>query len=194
MIQGISYKPCANWGYASRKAAYPLSFSMNISKDRLRALFEYDPATGSLISKQKRSSISVGDACGHIASDGYVYHRVDGKEYLVHRLIWVWHFGEIPIASNIDHINGIKNDNRIANLRLVTQAENQKNKRLQKNNTSGFNGVSWDGSRNKWRVQISLRGHRVLIGEFSTKSAAIRARKQANLQHGFHQNHGRAAA
>lgn len=90
----------------------------------------------------------------------------------------------------IDHINGDGLDNRAVNLRLVSKRENNKNKRLQENNTSGFNGVSFDKKVGKWHAYVKINRKRRTLGYFSLKSDAIKAREDANRKLKFHSNHG----
>lgn len=121
---------------------------------------------------------------------GYANGRILNKQYAAHRVIWLLYTGEWP-CSDIDHINGRRSDNRILNLRDVSASENGKNRRMSKNNTSGTQGVHWNKKRCKWAVMIRDRGCLQHIGYFSDVSAAIQARKAAELERGFHPNHGR---
>jgi len=91
----------------------------------------------------------------------------------------------------IDHINGDYNDNRISNLRMVTQKINSRNQALKRNNKSGCPGVYWCKDRNKWCVEVHVDYKKLFIGRFDTLEKAVAARKQANPRYGFHQNHGR---
>jgi len=98
--------------------------------------------------------------------------------------------GKLP-EDQIDHINGDPTDNRWENLRDVTNKENQMNRKLGSNNTSGFVGVYWDNSHDRWRSQIWHNSKKVNIGSFKNKQDAIEARKQANIKYGYHENHGK---
>lgn len=81
---------------------------------------------------------------GYVSNkDGYIRVMLDGKGYLAHRIIWEMHNGQIPNGMQIDHINHIRNDNRIENLRLVSNQDNQKNTKRSGNNKSGVTGVCW---------------------------------------------------
>ena len=92
-------------------------------QDRLKELFFYQE--GSLIRKIKTSNrTKVGDVVGSKGSHGYLATYVDGKKFLLHRLIWIYHNGDIPKGIQIDHINRIRLDNNIENLRLVTHQQN----------------------------------------------------------------------
>lgn len=95
--------------------------------------------------------------------NGYLKASFEGKEIMLHRLAWFLHTGNWP-DKPIDHINGIRDDNRIANLRLATYSENNRNSKLKKSNTSGVKGVYWHKSRNKWCVQLRTDFGRISFG------------------------------
>lgn len=118
--------------------------------------FEYD--NGKLISKRKARKYEAGREVGYIDCHGYVCTKYKGKMYKVHRIIWMMFYGEIPDGLQIDHINGIRHDNRIENLRLVTASVNQKNRKLNKNNKSGHVGVSYHKMSGKWQVRVIANG------------------------------------
>ena len=94
----------------------------------------------------------------------------------------------------MDHINGNPTDNRLVNLRAATQSTNMRNRRISKNNTSGFHGVYWDKVKNTWRVQIQVDGKHKYLGRHKELDDAVRARKQAEVKYGYHENHGRVVA
>jgi len=121
---------------------------------------------------------------------GYREVSILGKSYRSHRLAWLLHYGEEP-KNQIDHINGVRDDNRIENLRDTTQAENCKNVKKPKNNTSGCVGVYWKKRDSVWRAAISVNDIQVSLGAFKDKSDAIAARLKAEIKYGFHANHGR---
>ena len=122
--------------------------------------------------------------------DGYTRVKVDGRFYLAHGLIWVMHHGDIPPGVQIDHINHRRDDNRIENLRLVSQAENRKNSGLSRNNRSGAPGVYRDARYNRWYAYIGVDGKRKYLGTFLNQQDAVAARNNANAAHGYHKNHG----
>jgi hypothetical protein len=121
---------------------------------------------------------------------GYFSGALLGKAHFAHRVIWALHYGKEP-SGQIDHINGNKLDNRIANLRDVSQRENRRNCSRQKNNTSGVMGVSWDKGKQKWVATIFIDGRNVFLGAYKDISKAAAARKAADVAHGYHTNHGR---
>ena len=100
---------------------------------------------------------------------------------------------EITPDGNIDHIDHDRQNNKIANLRIVTKQENSKNQSLRRTNTSGVNGVSWFARDGTWQVQITINGKNTGLGRFAKLEDAIAARANADRLHGFHANHGAAA-
>lgn len=107
--------------------------------------------------------------------------KINYKKYLTHRVVWALHHNKFPDLI-IDHINGIKNDNRIENLRECTQSENMRNYGLNKLNTSGFKNVVWNKYTNKWQVNLRVNGKKKYFGMFDdiniANKVAIKARKQ----------------
>lgn len=121
---------------------------------------------------------------------GYKCASIDGKKYKAHRVIWAIVHGKWP-DGDIDHINGVTSDNRLSNLRMVTHRENMKNKKTPPNNTSGAMGVYWFKKYQNWCVKIGVKGKVLHVGYFDEFADAVAARKDAEVQHGFHRNHGR---
>lgn len=161
-----------------------------LTPEKIRELFNYDAVTGILAWKIKPcSSVRIGDAVGSLGGRGYLTTTFRGKQYGVHRLVFVWVHGHFP-KDQIDHINHVRNDNRISNLREVSQSENSKNASLSKRNTSGFLGVGWSKECRKWSANISVDGKLVHLGLFAHKQDAIDARQEARAKNGYHPNHG----
>lgn len=123
---------------------------------------------------------------------GYLQGRVNGRRYQAHRVIWLLAWGVWP-DGEIDHVNGIRSDNRLSNLREASHAENQRNQKMPSTNTSGVVGVCWHLATGKWRAQIRKNGVTKHLGYFDEFEAAVARRKAAEIEEGFHQNHGRAA-
>lgn len=121
---------------------------------------------------------------------GYRIGKIYDRTHRAHRVIWLLSHKEWP-DGQIDHINGVRSDNRIENLRSVTQAENGKNQRKRRNNTSGVFGVAWDKHNRKWRAVIHNDGKSMFLGQFDDISDAAEARKSAERKLGYHENHGR---
>lgn len=111
----------------------------------LKELLEYNGATGGWVNKINRGRARVGRTVGTLnKKTGYVVIGINGNMYQAHRLAWVYTYGDFPSGEQpfIDHINGKRADNRIENLRVSSHKENNKNKQMRHNNTSGVNGVS----------------------------------------------------
>lgn len=122
---------------------------------------------------------------------GYKFGAIFGKTYRAHRVIWALTFGDWP-NGQIDHINGNRSDNRIENLRVVSNAENQRNSKIRSTNTSGAAGVSWNKQRAKWQARITVDCKRMHLGYFDSLDEAKTARIKAELRYGFHANHAKA--
>ncbi len=122
---------------------------------------------------------------------GYVRVRVKGKLYLAHRIVWELLKGKIPEKMEIDHINHVRSDNRIDNLRVVDSTANSRNQKRHITNTSGVTGVCFVNASLKWRAQIRVKDSTIWLGDFTDKSVAVAARKKAEEEFGFHNNHGK---
>lgn len=143
-----------------------------LTYERVRELFDYDPETGKLANKTSRGRAKIGSESGSFDSLGYRQILIDYKQFMVHRVIWLWWYGYIP-ENFIDHINGEKADNRIENLREASHSCNLRNAPQYKSNTSGVKGVSFDKSNRKWMVSISLNGRGLVVGRFTTFIEAV---------------------
>lgn len=120
----------------------------------------------------------------------YIEGSLNNKKIKEHRVVWILHNGDIPAGMEIDHINHVKTDNRIENLRLTTGHENRKNTPIPKTNTSGIMGVGWCAGPRKWRATIMVNGKHVHLGYFKNKDEAAAARIAGQEKYGFHKNHG----
>jgi hypothetical protein len=160
------------------------------SQKHLNRIFKYNPSTGKLtwvISPAYQ--VKAGDEAGWMTKMGYRRVTINYQDFPIHRVIWKMVYGVDP--HHIDHINGKKGDNRIKNLRSVHHQLNTQNRPMNKNNTSGYIGVSYYKTTDKWRVQIDVNGHKKTVGYFKRKSDAVKCRKEAELKYGYHKNHGR---
>lgn len=137
----------------------------------IRETFSYDPLTGNLFRIVRSGRMKIGNYVGSINKNGYIYVCINYKKYLVHRIAWFLHYNKWPIDS-LDHINGFPLDNRISNLREATHAQNMRNKKKNKANTSGHKGVSFDKERKKWSAYITYCGKHIYLGRFETKELA----------------------
>ena len=147
----------------------------------LRKSFAYDPQTGNI------TNLKTNRVLGR-KKHGYLRVHLDGRTLQGHRVAWALHYNEQPDPNlEIDHINGNRSDNRISNLRLVTQEQNLRNKTKYKNCKHGYPGILFekDGREKCWRAQIAMNGTIAKLGAFRCKTAAIFARKMAEVKHGF---------
>ena len=120
---------------------------------------------------------------------GYLTGVIQNRRYYAHRVVWALHYGEWP-NDQIDHINGNRLDNRIQNLRVATDAENRKNQCVRSDNRTGIAGVWWDQTRQKYQAYINHDGRRIHLGRYESLDDAAAARKEAERQYGYHENHG----
>jgi hypothetical protein len=159
----------------------------------ISGLVEYDPETGILTWKPRQSARFNSKLAGKPAfnqmSKGYLTGRLGGRNYKAHRIAWAVYYGEWPTAQ-IDHINGSRSDNRITNLRAVTNSENGKNQRVRSTNKTGEPCVAWFPRDSKWWVKITVNRRQKHIGYFDTMVEAVDARNRAYKENGFHENHG----
>jgi hypothetical protein len=127
----------------------------------------------------------VGQEVGSIHKTGYRHVTWQGKVHKVHRLIYLLEHGYLP--NEIDHINGDRQDNRLENLRDVTRSQNQFNKAMCKNNTSGTRGVSWHKKSNAWLVRVCASGKTKSIGYFKDlELAGLVADEARSIYHGVY--------
>ena len=180
----------------------------DLAPEFLQNLLAYDPDTGVLTWLQRDASMVAsgksseairwnGRYAGRPAftakmNGGYLCGAVYKISLQAHVAAWVIHTGQWP-DGEIDHINGVRNDNRLSNLRCVTRSENQRNRALSATTTSGVMGVSYNARDKRWAAYIGADGKHVSLGTFRSKDDAIAARQAAVAAYGFHKNHGRNA-
>lgn len=141
----------------------------DLTAARAREALHYCPETGVFGRKEARRGMGV-HRVGYDEPGKYSYIRVDRTSYLAHRLAWLITYGEWPVGD-IDHINGNKQDNRIANLRLATRSQNCANTRCR--SKVGLKGVV--KIKNRYRAQITVKRKPVYLGLFDTPADAHRA-------------------
>ena len=160
-----------------------------ISQQELKDCLHYDDLTGIFTRVKASGGMSVGDVAGYIGVAGYVRMKVLCKSRSAHRMAWLYVHGVHP-KGEVDHINGIKSDNRMINLRDVSCKVNSQNRKTRDDCGSGFLGVSKEKGARKYRVRIHLNGKEVCLGRFDKLSDAVKARLDADDKNGFHPNHG----
>lgn len=145
-----------------------------LTAERLRELFSYNPETG-LFTRlvQTSSNAKVGSVAGSL-NKGYILLWVDKMRFFGHRLAWLYVYGRFPSAQ-LDHINGIGHDNRIVNLRECIHYENLQNLPSRKHSTSGFVGASFHKQTGKWQSKIRLNGKHIYLGLFTSPEDAHNA-------------------
>lgn len=150
-----------------------------ITQKRLHELFDY--VDGELIRN--------GKIAGSVNKRGYRVICVDRKIYKAHRLVFLYHHGYLP--EQVDHIDGDKLNNNIANLRAANNSKNMMNRGMLSNNTSGSKGVFWDKEVSKWRVAVRVDKKLRSFGRFDDKELAELVAMMAREK--YHQefaNHG----
>lgn len=170
-----------------------------VTKVRADAYFAYDAESGHLFHKLRpRSEFAnatkfarhlniIGTKAGHVDFQGYVSVSIDGKRYPAHRIIWMMVHGEMPAApkSIVDHINRVRSDNRLTNLRVVDFKGNTRNKGLSPKNKSGVPDVLWRHRQRKWYARITDNGKRIGLGYFHLFEDAVSARQEAEKRLGY---------
>lgn len=157
-----------------------------MNKELCQQLFNYQ--NGSLYWKINKGTAKAGDKA-HSNGNGYLALKVNNIPYLEHRLIWLWHNGEL--SAHIDHINGIRNDNRIENLRIATHSENMRNAKIRKDSKSGIKGVHWCKTKQKWKATLTFNGKQHYLGRFDDLDLAKKAVDEARkIHHGKFYNSG----
>lgn len=159
-------------------------------------LFRYDYETGVLYWRWRVNSRvpKTLEAGTQRKSSGYLYVQVHGRLYPVHRVVMLMCYGFYGEGLEVDHINHVRNDNRLVNLRFVTHGGNMRNKSVSSKNTSGVTGVCFLKASKKYMAQISVDRETLYLGIFETLEEASAARAEANLKFNFHNNHGKGRA
>lgn len=160
------------------------------SRTYLRECFDYDLMSGVAIwlerpinhfsCHQVRNMWNSKFAYGQVGNlhklTGYYHTSINRETYTVHRLIWKWWYGTDPLE--IDHIDRCRTNNRIVNLRSVTNHQNTQNRTLSKNNTSGHSGVTYNYGTGRWIARTHYKSERVYLGNYNTVDEAVEAIKE----------------
>jgi hypothetical protein len=140
--------------------------------EALKTALRYEAETGLFYWIERHGKRGIpGRVAGTVDVDGYVVVTLNGKRHKGHRLAWLFAHGRWPAVA-VDHINGVKHDNRLTNLREADWAQNQHNRRLQKNNKSGFMGVHFCSRSGKWRAAIRAEGRGRNLGGYDSPEEA----------------------
>lgn len=178
-----------------------------ISPEILRELIDYNPETGDMVWKPRdirhftdhggrqewvmkcwNSRLAGKPALNCVSATGNKHGAIFASPVLAHRVAWAIHYGKYP-DQFIDHINGVRGDNRITNLRDVSKELNCKNTKRRKDNRSGYPGVY--KYKNRYIAHIRINGKLEVIGRFDSALDAHNFREIEKLKYGYHPNHGR---
>ena len=150
-----------------------------ITQENLKQLVDY--VDGMLVAKTNSKCRKVGDILSSLTDKGYLRSSVGGKSYRVHRLVFLYHHGYMPIQ--VDHIDGNRMNNKIENLRDATSSQNNQNRKA--TSSSGIKGVVWHKQSKKWVASICVNRKSVHLGSFlSIEEAALVANRARQLAHG----------
>ena len=153
-----------------------------ITQEELKSLLNYDPETGLFTwLKANTRRVKAGDIAGTKSEYGYIRIRIKDKTYRAHRLAWLYVYGVNPIL--IDHINMVRDDNRLVNLREADKSKNKLNMGKRSDNKSGFKGVSYSKQSNKWRAACSVNKKQVYLGLYETPEMAFDVYKSFAKKH-----------
>ena len=159
-----------------------------ITQAELKERLNYDPETGVFTWRKTSNPKYLGAQTGRIPlkgkTAGYVEITISKKDYVAHRLAWLYVYGSFPERA-LDHINRVKHDNRIANLREATPAQNNMNTGITVRNLSGFKGISYRPSMGKYVASISVLERDLYLGSFATpEEASAQYERFAKAIHG----------
>lgn len=162
-----------------------------MNQQTAKALLDYDPITGVVTRKTNHPRIPAGSVVGCLRNDGYLSTCIGGEQHQLHRLIWLLVTGSFPDGP-IDHLNGVRTDNRWHNLRSVSNSENQHNLGAARcdNKSSGLLGVHYDKRLKKYRADIKVNGKQRFLGSHADPREAhklyLAAKDKLHPTHNFH--------
>jgi len=159
----------------------------NMTQEYAHSLFEYKD--GNLYWKvRKAPHVKIGAKVGSPEVNGYETVYVDGRNWRIHRLVFLMQHGYLPKV--LDHINGDRKDNRIENLREASHQTNAYNQNMKRNNVSGIKGVSWNNDRQKWAVRVNHNKKTYQRYVQDLELAELVAIEMRSKLHGDYANHG----
>lgn len=153
-----------------------------INQSELKRLLHYDPISGQFTCLVRRGTAHVGKVAGSVDGQGYINISIYGVMYCAHRLAWLYMTGEWP-EHDVDHKDLVKSNNKWINLREASDTQNEANKPLRSDNTTGYKGVYRSG--NRFVAQIKVRGKQRTLGYYASPEAAhARYVDEANVAFG----------
>jgi hypothetical protein len=162
-----------------------------LTAEYVRSRLDYCPLTGLFIWRERPTVPGANDGgwnkrfAGKVAGtrsvQGYTIIAIDNRLYRANRLAWLHVHGDLP--ARVDHVDEVRSNNRLRNLRPATHAQNLWNRGRPKNNTSGVKGVFYDKRWKRWRAEICVNGRRIYLGRHLTREAAAVAYEAAAIQH-----------
>lgn len=157
-----------------------------LTQERLKEVLDYDPDTGIFTRRLTRGGYKKNTVAGSkgVYGDFYSYIKIDETRYAAHRLAWLYVYGYFP-ENQIDHIDRVRINNRIKNLREASPVCNSRNCGIAKNNISGITGVSFNKVYKKYNAYITVNYKHMSVGHFQTKKEAAMARWIAEVKYGF---------
>lgn len=156
---------------------------VSLTQEYLRTLLNYDARTGVFtwrVERARSGRAPVGSSAGRTDYRGYRVIKIDGVQYFAHRLAWLYAHGQMP-TEDIDHINRARGDNRLSNLRPAERKQNAINRGKNRNNTTGFKGVTF--RRGRYEARTVADGRRVHVGAFKSIEDAVTAQRLAEAIH-----------
>ena len=161
-----------------------------ITFEKAKELFTYDRETGIIKWRKRIIDQRGGRVAGYASSNGYTRININGKTYRAHRIAMLLAYGFYGEGLEVDHINHVRNDNRLANIRFVTRLDNNRNQTKRSDNTTGVTGVYYRKDQRKYRALIAVDRKLINLGTFATLEEAAEARKEAEIKYKFNVGHG----
>ena len=156
---------------------------MGLTQSDLKEYLSYESETGIFTWVKSYRNQHIGKRVGSYDKDGYVQIKLKRKLYRAHRLAWLYVHGKFP-DSQLDHIDGVRDNNVITNLREVTFAGNAQNQRgSHSDSTYGMLGIDYNKTKKRFRARIQLGGKRITLGGFSTAEDAYAAYIEAKRKY-----------
>jgi hypothetical protein len=158
-------------GYAIERSLRTKAAIALPEKSELEKKLNYDPTAG-VFTWKKTKGVAEGKEAGCVNCKGYIVIRFKNRLWLAQRLAWRMHYGDDPGAAQVDHINRVRTDNAIKNLRLAEPGENNFNMSIRSDNKSGLKGVHFRRDINRWAAKIKHQNTNHCLGCFDTKEQA----------------------